>query len=98
MLRFILVIVAWDKITLISVLFLPLKAIKAQFSENTLNHQYYSIRKSTLPNYQIIYTYKNEIPSVCLSVRLFVLNGRPEVWSQAHLFGIGTKPNVMGAF
>ena len=46
----------------------------------------------------VIYTYKNEIPSVCVCVCLLVITSAPEVWLQVYLFGIGTKPNVLGAF
>ena len=49
-----------------------------------------------------IYTYKIEIPSVrlsvCLSVRLFVIYLLTEVQPQVHIFGIGTKPNVLRTF
>ena len=46
----------------------------------------------------LIYTYKTEIPSVCVSVRLFVIYLLAEVRPQVHIFGIGTKPNVLRTF
>ena len=49
-----------------------------------------------------IYTYKTEIPSVrlcvCLSVCPFVIYLLAEVPPQVHIFGIGTKPNVLQTF
>ena len=36
--------------------------------------------------------------SVCLSVRLFVIYLLAEVQPQVHIFGIGTKPNVLRTF
>ena len=41
-----------------------------------------------------IYTYKYEIPSVCV----YVTSSTPEVRPQAYFFGIGTFTEVLGAF
>ena len=49
-------------------------------------------------NFAIIYTYKYEIPSACLSACVFASYSRPQVQPQVYFFGIGTFTEVLGAF
>ena len=68
---------------------------KRIYPDKAASHSLFKFHTGQQPlTYAIIYTYKNEIPSVCL----LVSTSAPEVWSQVDLFGIGTKPNVLGAF
>ena len=57
-----------------------------------------SVRRGFGNDFLKIYTYKTEIPSVCVSVCLFVIYLLAEVQPQLHIFGIGTKPNVLRTF